>query len=78
MKFTKREKADLDSPRQEFSNGGLGIVAALLVHWQIDFPCASTGGPSNPAVLFLVTKKCCCKNLLYLTYSTYLTKSELP
>ena len=29
--------ADLNSPRQELSNGGLGIVVALLVCWQIDF-----------------------------------------
>ena len=28
---------DLDSPRQELSNGGLGIVVTLLVRWQIDF-----------------------------------------
>ena len=24
---------DLDSPRQELSNGGLGMVVALLVRW---------------------------------------------
>ena len=29
--------ADLNSPRQELSNGGLGIVVALLVCWQLDF-----------------------------------------
>ena len=32
---------DLDSPRQELSNGGLGIVVTLLVRRQIDFLCAS-------------------------------------
>ena len=35
--------ADLDSPRRELSNCGLGIVVALLVRWQINFSCASTG-----------------------------------
>ena len=29
MNFTKLVKADLDSPRQELSNGGLGFVTAL-------------------------------------------------
>ena len=38
-------KADLDSPRRELSNGGLGIVVALLVRWQIDFLSVYTGGP---------------------------------
>ena len=28
---------DLDSPRRELSNGGLGIVVALLVCWGINF-----------------------------------------
>ena len=37
MNFTKINPADLNSPRQDLSNGGLGIVAALLVLWQIDF-----------------------------------------
>ena len=31
MKFTKIDQADLDSPRREFSNDGLGNVVALLV-----------------------------------------------
>ena len=35
MTFTKLDQADLDSPRRELSNGGLGIVIALLVCWQI-------------------------------------------
>ena len=40
MNFTKIEPADLNSPRQELSNGGLRIVVALTVHWQIDvFAC---------------------------------------
>ena len=30
MNFTKIVKADLDSPCRELSNGGLGIVVALL------------------------------------------------
>ena len=45
MNFTKIVKADLDSPRRELSNGGLGIAVTLLVRWQIIFVCASTGGP---------------------------------
>ena len=36
MTFTKLDQTDLDSPCQEFSNGGLGIVVALLVRWQIN------------------------------------------
>ena len=31
MTFIKPNQADLDSPRQELSNGGLEIVVALLV-----------------------------------------------
>ena len=31
MNFTKIDQADLDSPCQELSNGGLGIVVALAV-----------------------------------------------
>ena len=45
MNFTKIVKADLDSPRRELSNGGLGIVVALLVHWQIIFLSARIGRP---------------------------------
>ena len=33
MLHTKIAKADLDSPRQELSNGGLGIVVVFLVCW---------------------------------------------
>ena len=33
--------ADLNSPRQELFNGGLGIVVTLLVRRQIDFSCSS-------------------------------------
>ena len=29
MGFTKIDQADMDSPRWELSNGGLGIVVAL-------------------------------------------------
>ena len=32
MDRTKIYPEDLNSPRQEFSNGGLGIVVTLLVH----------------------------------------------
>ena len=38
--FTKIVTVDLSSPRRELSNSGLGIVAALLVRWGIDFLCA--------------------------------------
>ena len=44
MTFTKMDPADLDSPCQKLSNGGLESVAALLVCWQIVFSCVSTGG----------------------------------
>ena len=33
MTFINVDKADLDSPRRELSNGGLGIVVTLLVPW---------------------------------------------
>ena len=41
MDPTKMTHAYLDSPRRELSNGGLGIVVAHLVRWQIVFSCAS-------------------------------------
>ena len=44
MKFTKIVKADLDFPRRELSDGGLGIVAALSVFPAIYFSCVSTRG----------------------------------
>ena len=37
------DRKDLDSPRRELSNGGLESVVTLLVRWQIDYLCASTG-----------------------------------
>ena len=49
MAFTKMDKAGLDSPCRELSNGGLGIVVALLVRWQIVFRVFLLG--CNPAVL---------------------------
>ena len=45
MAFTKIVPADLDSPRQELSNAGLGIFVALLVRRGNDFWCVFTGGP---------------------------------
>ena len=42
MNFTKIVKTYLDSPRRELSNGGLGIVVALLVFPAVDFSCVST------------------------------------
>ena len=37
------DPADVNSPRGELFNGGLGIVVALLVYWQIDFLSDYTG-----------------------------------
>ena len=37
--------ADLNSPRRELSNGGLEIVVALPVCWQIIFLSARIGRP---------------------------------
>ena len=42
MTFIKLNQADLDSLRRELSNGGLEIVVALLVRWQIIFLSAQT------------------------------------
>ena len=40
MDPTKMTHAYLNSPCRELSNGGLGIVVALLVRWGIMFLCA--------------------------------------
>ena len=45
MDHTKIGTVYLDFPRQELSNGGLGIVVALLVCSGISFSCVCTGGP---------------------------------
>ena len=45
MGHTKIYQANLDSPNRELSNGGLGIVVALLLRWQIIFLCVSTESP---------------------------------
>ena len=37
MDDTKLKLEDLISPSRELSNGGLGVVVALLVRWQIIF-----------------------------------------
>ena len=49
MTFIKLDQADLDSPHQELSNGGLKSVVTLLVCWQINFLSAQTL-TLNPAV----------------------------
>ena len=49
MNFTEIDPTDLNSPCRELSNGGLGIVVALLVFWQIIF-CVCVYCGSNPAV----------------------------
>ena len=48
MDPTKMTHLYLDSPRRELSNGGLGIVVALLVRWGF-FVCVFL--TLNPAVL---------------------------
>ena len=45
--ITENNPEDLDSPRQDLSNGGLGIVVALLVCWQFDFLSARIGRPTQ-------------------------------
>ena len=45
MAHSKINEADLNFPRRELSDGGLGIVVALLVRQGIDFLCACTRGP---------------------------------
>ena len=45
MDFTITVKVDLDSPRQELSNGVLGIAVALTIFPAIDFSCVYIGGP---------------------------------
>ena len=37
------DRTESDSPRRELSNGGLESVVTLLVRWQINYSCASTG-----------------------------------
>ena len=44
MGHTRICTSDLNCPRRELSNGGLGFVLALLVRWQVDFLCVYTGG----------------------------------
>ena len=34
------DRIDLNSPRQELSNGALESVVTLLGRWQIDYSCA--------------------------------------
>ena len=56
MAFVKLDQADLDSPRQELSNGGLKSVVTLLVCWQINFLSAQTL-TLNPAVWMAKQRK---------------------
>ena len=48
MISTKIVKVDLDSPRQDFSNGGLGIFVALSFSGNCFFACSYWR--SNPDV----------------------------
>ena len=43
INFTKVYMAYVDSPCRELSNGGLGIVVALLVRWGINFLSTYSG-----------------------------------
>ena len=45
MNHTRIYTQDLDSPRRELSNGGLGIVATLKFFLGMGFLLASTGRP---------------------------------
>ena len=47
MDKIKLNPKDLDSPCQELSSGGLGIVVALLVRSGIDFSCVFIGGSTQ-------------------------------
>ena len=42
---TKIDPEDLNSPRRDFSNGGLKSVVTLLVRWQINVLSARIGRP---------------------------------
>ena len=46
------DRRESDSTRRELSNGGLESVVTLLVHRQIIFLCASTGGPIQLYIKF--------------------------
>ena len=47
------DRTESDSSCRELSNGGLGIVVALTIHWQIIFSCASTGFQSSCIVMVI-------------------------
>ena len=51
MTFMKLDQVDLDYPRQDLSNGGLEIVVALLVRWQLILLSSRIG---RPIQLYLV------------------------
>jgi len=55
INFTKTIKADLDSPRQELSNGGLGIVIALM-EFSWEFFCWLVLDVKSSFMLFGLTK----------------------
>ena len=64
MNHTKIVQADLDIPRRELCNGGLGIVVALLIFWQIFF--AGSYWTSNPVVyIFVLCKGSTCIILFF-------------
>ena len=53
MDQTKLYQVDLDSPRRDLSNGGLGFLVALLVYSGINFLCVCSGGPIQPHALYI-------------------------
>ena len=84
MDHTKINPADLDSPCREFSNGGLGIVVALLVFWQIDVLSLVLGVQSSCMLVLgggWAWVKCCLrvggKNGLFLIISPLVRKGSM-
>ena len=47
MNFIEIVKVDLDSPRRELSNGGLGIVVALSIFRELIFRMRALGVQSS-------------------------------
>ena len=71
------DQADLNSPRRELSNRGLGIVVTLLVFFQTDFlGCVSL--TFNPAVSSrTLVNSACCKSEVSVCHYTKLWQSSM-
>ena len=66
MDHTTMNPKYLDSLCQELFNGGLGIVATLLVRWGTDFVCVFTGGPIQLYVYVITfSGLCTCEHVRY-------------